>query len=175
MIVAFAGGLGSGKSTLSSSVATALGWPRTSFGTYVRSVAAVRELPDDREALQELGAELMRTIGPDGLTEATLKTVGWNSGDDIVLDGVRHEAVLEAVCSLAPCIFVFIAVSRPVRAERLALEGRLDDDLAHVEQHSTEAEVESRLRPRADLVLDGTGSVEVLTAKVVEFVRGRLR
>ena len=42
VVLAFAGGIASGKSTLSSGVSRALGWPRVSFGDYVRRVARER-------------------------------------------------------------------------------------------------------------------------------------
>jgi thymidylate kinase len=131
-------------------------------------------MPETREGLQALGAELLATLGPTGLTERTLYQVGWVPGVNVALEGVRHERVLEAIRALGPTMFVYIDVGRTTREERLRREGRLAGRLVEVEAHSTEVEVEHLLRPQADQIIDGTRSLNEIAADVAARVEGAL-
>ncbi len=59
-VLAFSGGIRSGKSTLSTGVAEALGCRRVSFGDYVRAITQVRGLENCRENWQAVGESLIR-------------------------------------------------------------------------------------------------------------------
>jgi len=101
LILAFSGGIGSGKSTLSSGVAEALEWPRVSFGRYVRAVALDRGLDaESREVLQEVGESLI-TAGWVPFCRAVLTQADWRPERSLVVDGIRHVEALQTLRALA--------------------------------------------------------------------------
>ncbi len=57
-ILAFAGRMGAGKSSVSGAFAADLGWKFASFGAFVRKTATNRGIEHTRESLQAVGAEL---------------------------------------------------------------------------------------------------------------------
>src|SRR5207237_1082407 len=84
LVMALSGRIGSGKTTVSTEVARRLGWVRTSFGDYVRSLARSRGLDDSRETLQPLGASVLNE-GVEPFCRAVLAQAGWTSGTPVVI------------------------------------------------------------------------------------------
>jgi len=174
IVLAFAGGLGSGKSTVSSAVARELGWPRTSFGAYVRAIARVRGLnARAREVQQEVGEQLVREEC-ESFCRAVLAHPRWQRGQPLVVDGIRHVEVLERLQQMvAPQAvrLVFIDVTDEERAARLHDKG-VDDpaQLQRIESHSTETQVHTVLPHMADKVVDGDRPIDVVVREVVSWV-----
>ena len=79
LVLAFAGSIASGKSTLSAGVAQQLGWRYASFGDYVRLVAREQGLDGSRAVLQEVGARLIDQ-GWKHFCWAVLGQVDWEPG-----------------------------------------------------------------------------------------------
>jgi dephospho-CoA kinase len=153
-VVGFSGGIASGKSSLSTAVSRATGWPRTSFGAYVRTVAAHRGLEPTRENFQAIGEELIEADARD-FCKNVLARAPWSPGDPLVIDGIRHLEVADLLAGMVrPTDFVLIFVELP-RAEREARLKNRDGEsrpLERFEHHSTEAQIFD-LRARADLLL----------------------
>lgn len=166
MIIALSGALGSGKSSVSQALATRLNWPRVSFGGYVRTIADERNLPKGRETLQALGAELLQEMGAKAFCIATLRQAGWKPGMDVVLDGVRHQEVLETLQQLDRTHLIFLSADEQTRVSRLRADGRAEDDLSTVEQHSTEVQVSSVLRELAEYVVDATKPLGLIVDEI---------
>jgi transcriptional regulator with XRE-family HTH domain/dephospho-CoA kinase len=173
LVLGFAGKMGSGKSMLSVEVAKALGWHRASFGDYLRTVAKSRGFEESREVLQELGASFVAK-GADEFCRAVLTHYRWNAGEPLVVDGIRHAEVVEALRRVvAPLEFrvVFLEVGDDKRLERLQ---RLDDTMTQklglVEAHSTEEQVKEGLSDLADLHLSGERPVSELVFAVVDWI-----
>ena len=170
-MLAFSGGIASGKSTLSEAVAQTLGCPRVSFGSYIREEAISRGLGVDRSVLQELGEELVRE-DIEKLCKAVLAQALWLPGSAVVVDGVRHVAVAHKLRELAtPSEFRLVHVSADgsTRASRLAARGDLADRLIEYERHSTEHDVVRLLPELADLVVDGQRSLDVIIEEVASW------
>jgi dephospho-CoA kinase len=173
IVLAFSGRMGSGKSTISKYVADALGWKKASFGEYIRSFAKAQGLEPSREVLQELG-ELLVNRGPEDFCRSLLLHYQWSSGEPLVIEGVRHVAVLRALQKLvAPLALrlVHIELSEKTRRERLErtdkdVLARLDD----IESHSTELEVGSTLPTWASWRVEGERPVEELVREIVSWV-----
>jgi dephospho-CoA kinase len=166
--VGFSGGIGSGKSALSDVVARALGWPRASFGDYVRSVASQRGLAATRETCQALGQELIDS-DTSGFCEAVLASVGWSPGSPVVVDGIRHLRVLDILAGMvgpSGLTLVFVDTPRGAREGRLKTRDGHTQPLDVLERHATEFEV-ARLRERSDLILDGERPVKQLRDEVM--------
>lgn len=175
-MLAFSGGIASGKSTLSEAVAQTLGCPRVSFGAYIREEAKRRGLSSDRATLQELGEELVRK-DTDGLCSAVLAQVAWSPGSAIVVDGVRHVGVAERLRTLAkPALFklVHVAADGSTRAFRLAARGESAERLVEYEKHSTEHDVARRLPEMADLIVDGRRGIDSVIEEVATWAEALL-
>lgn len=173
LVLGFAGKIGSGKSTISKEVANALGWTRASFGDYLRSRAKSSGFEQSREVLQEIGASLIEN-DPKEFCRAVLAHYKWNAGEPLVIDGIRHEEILEALRSLVAPLevrLVFLEVPDNQRLARLQkVNETVAENLAEVELHSTEVQVDDRLKELADLKLAGTQPVGELVSKVVGWV-----
>jgi dephospho-CoA kinase len=173
LVLAFAGSIASGKSTLSAGIAQTLGWRYASFGDYVRQVARERGLDGSREVLQEVGAALIDQ-GWKHFCWAVLGQVEWEPGQSLVIDGIRHVEAVEVLRQLvAPSevLLVFIAGEESIRHARLRQRSRTDDEtLQRVEGHSTEIQVKTRIPGMADFTVDGTRPVESLLQEIVTWV-----
>ena len=172
-VIALAGRIGSGKSRVSRELAQRLGWLLASFGAYVREEAARRGLDlHSRQVLQDIGEELI----VNGLREFcrnVLAASGWEPGVPLVVDGIRQLAALRELAGIVspmPVTLVFLDVPDKIRRQRLRDRGDEASASELVEWHSTEVEVRSALRERADLLIDGSQA----SAQVVEEILARL-
>jgi len=175
LVVCFAGGIGSGKSLVSKKVAAALGWPRVSFGDYVRGVARQRGLDQTRETLQQVGAELVAGNVED-FCRGVLDHAEWSSGESLVVDGIRHLEVMDTLRSMtvpSVVVLVFVDVGRAERKRRVLERAIGDISFENAERHSTEIQVGGRLREAADIVIDGRQPVDVVVKDAVEFIRAQ--
>ena len=173
-VIGFSGAFASGKSTLSEAVAHALGCKRVSFGGVVRAAAKSRGLDTTRETLQQVGEELV-SEDPDGFCNKVLESGGWNPGEGLVIDGIRHVDIakrLERLVRPAEFRLVHLAAPRDVRVERLKSRGEESalGAMARLESHSTEIEVERELPEVADLLIDGSSPLEQLIDEVADWV-----
>ena len=175
IILAFSGSIGSGKSTLSTGVAQGLGWPQTSFGSYIRAIAAQNDLDTtSREVLQQVGADLVAN-GWEQFCSAVLAQAGWQAGMSLVVDGLRHVEALETMRALthsSNVLLVYVALSRSEHLSRLTLMG-IDNPARQrrIDTHSTEIQVATRLPSMADLVVDGARSADELINEILAWTR----
>ncbi|GAP96587.1 AAA family ATPase [Leptolyngbya sp. NIES-2104] len=156
-VLAFSGSIASGKSTLSEELAKVLQWSRVSFGDYVRSVARSQGLTESREVLQAIGADLVER-DLEGFCRAVLAQAGWQVGQPIIIDGIRHVKALDSLRKIvAPMklYLIFVAVDEATRSVRLLERGVTSmEKYQHLEQDSTEQQVKAALAHTADLVID---------------------
>lgn len=172
-IVALAGGIGSGKSSVADELAARLGCKLARFGEYVRSIAAKRGLDPRREVLQGIGEQL---ISRDvmGFVRAVLDRSGWKPGDHLVVDGIRHVEAMAALRELAKpqsVLLVYLDVDDDARQARVACrDGSTKADLALAEAHSTEAQVRSLVAGMADLVVDARSLTATAVGAILTFI-----
>lgn len=171
-IVAFSGKIGSGKSTLSKSIAKDLNLPYISFGDYVRHVASLRGLDYSRDTLQSLGENLIKEQGWLKFCINVLHHGGWNTSKPVILDGIRHVEALECIKQIVhplEVILVFIQLAPVERARRITGRDKTDEpNLNRFDDHSTETQVNSTLLAAANIVVDGDMPLESLKNKVSE-------
>ena len=157
-VIALAGKIGSGKTSIAVALAHKLGCPRVGFGDYVRLEATKRGMdPGSREVLQELGESLLRQ-DLEGFCEAVLGQANRAPDGSLIVDGVRHVAVLDALDRLlrpSPVRLIYLAASDEARQLRLAAAGRWEPAvMAKAEVHSTEADLKAALPSRSSAVID---------------------
>lgn len=169
-ILAFAGPMASGKTTISRAVAETLGWPWAGFGAYIRAEAQRRGLQGDRTSLQQLGDALLAE-GEEAFCKGVLAEAGWVSGTPLVLDGVRHATVVNALHVLItpqPLVLVYVAITDDVRAARLGARG-VDADAQQLhDAHATESDVTTILPKLADLTVDGSWPLGTIIAHLTK-------
>lgn len=172
VVLAFSGKVASGKSTLAAEVAKALDWKRASFGDYVRIVAKSQGLEPSREVLQDLGESLAKT--PEGFCRSMLAHFGWQSGEPLVIDGVRHREIVDALRRIVAPLelrLIFVDIADEQRRERLVREGDVDPDrMPQIEKHSTERQVGTVLPGIADLRVSTGKSIGDVVREIVSWV-----
>lgn len=172
-VVAFAGKIGSGKTTISTAVSHALGCKRASFGDYVRHVVSKRGLELTRENLQRIGTEILEADSFE-FCKNVLEYSGWSQGESVVIDGLRHSETIPLLNQLVDperLRLVYLDVDEESRCARLGIrEQRHMAALVSGDAHSSEQQVATTLRNMADVVVDGRKSIEDCVAAVVEWM-----
>jgi dephospho-CoA kinase len=170
MIIAIAGQIGSGKSTLSRILASRLNAKLLAFGDYVRARARRQGLDaNSRSMLQDLGQRLAND--PATFVKDALSWIEYGRGDRCIIDGVRHKAVWEEITNISRRInedakLVFLSVTGPERERRLLARGLEIDAIATFDNHPSERDVSHYFYEAADLRLDGRQT----TAELVEII-----
>ncbi len=86
-IVGISGRIGTGKTAISTALANRLDWTRVSLGDYVRAVAHERHIIETRQALEDLGQQLV---------ESNVKTFCQNALRFVIGGGGWHSS---PICS----------------------------------------------------------------------------
>jgi dephospho-CoA kinase len=176
MAVTFAGKIGSGKTTITKSLAKTLGWPRVGFGEYVRSVARERGEPQTRKHLQELGTRLLAD-DPHQFCKAVLLSAEWRRGESLIIDGLRHVETIEIIREfVSPAILRIVLLSVPEQARIRRLKERGEGDaltIVEVEAHSSEQQVASGLSAFADLSIDGDKKNDAVVSEIAAWIRNQ--
>lgn len=177
-VVCLSGRIGSGKTSVSAALGSARRAVTASFGAYVRREAVARGLDaEQREVLQDLGAELIAENGHEWLCRQVVATANWNGDCDLVIDGVRHVEVLETIRRITyPVRTLLVYLALEAEAElgvRAELRGVSSGARADLEQHSTEIDVIRALPDLADVVVSAENSVEQIVDTINTFLDGQ--
>ncbi len=154
-IILLTGRPGSGKTSLAKALFEATGWRRAGFGDYVRGHCRAHGFGEDRANLQRVGQQLVERDAA-AFCKEFLAWSGWTSGSNLIVDGLRHAAVLNEFRKLADEQICLVFVEAPDHVRQRRLLDRGERQLADSADEPTEREVGSILRERADLVLNGT-------------------
>jgi dephospho-CoA kinase len=161
-VLCFSGRIASGKTSISRGVAESLLCKYASFGEYIRYVAVKRGLdPNNRKVLQDVGQEQIDK-GWSDFCKSLLEFVGWNPGENLIIDGIRHQLAVETIRDIARPIntyMIFIDTNEQIRQSRLQQRGNGQDQKI-IENHPVEIESKSELINNADLVVDGALPLE---------------
>lgn len=161
LIVCFAGKIGSGKTSITEALSECLGWTRVGFGDYVRAELARRGgNPENRLELQDLGQDLVDS-DVVALCRSVLTPQVLVPGGALLVDGIRHAAVYQAITELirpSRACLVFLQTADEVRMTRAHARG--ESDFLSAEVHRAEAELDGTLPAMADVVIDASGSFQ---------------
>ena len=172
LLLCFSGQIGSGKSSISTAVAQALGWQRTGFGDYLRAEIARRGGdPNDRKSLQELGQALV-AADPDAFCRDVLASGGFIPGDNFIIDGIRHTSIFEILASVSlpsNTKLLFLSACEAMRAARITSR-RDAKDFARASAHSVEAQLDRALPNVADGFIDADQPLDRVLDDALKFV-----
>lgn len=145
-----------GKTSIAVKLATDLKCPLVSFGDYVRAQARtlLGDINPNRRFLQNLGQELV-SRNPEGVCRDVLESIISNTERPVVIDGLRHLALLPYIATLLDdreVKLIFVEASPEARVKRWGSEiTRLD--LGAIDRHPVEADL-SQIRGRAHVIID---------------------
>ena len=170
LTIALAGSVGSGKSTVAQEIAQRLGCPVAGFGNYVRYLAIEAGEATDRLSLQRLGqAEI--EADPTNFVQRFLDWAPLVPSRSLIIDGVRHAAVDEALRTWARSArreYVLVLLDTPV-GERAARRHKGDEGaMVRTDGHPVERETKVLLPDLADLVVDGSGTVDEVLSRIAD-------
>lgn len=169
-VLVFSGGIGSDRSKLAASVASALGWSKAKFSDEIKKrIEAAGEDPNQRSKLQSFGQDMVQN-DLAGFVQAVLDSAGFEPGSSCVVDGLRHiEVLLELKERVEGSTVGYIHVHEDVtRIEKSAEErGINEQNLFRYNQALSEAQIPRILPAYADIELDAADGLRLNTEKVL--------
>lgn len=177
-LVAIAGPIASGKSTLARALADRWSCPRAAFGALVAHEAQARAWPTDRDALQTLGAALIDELGWPEFCRRTFEHVGagWNTSP-LVVDGVRHRAAVETLGEqhvAGSALLVYVTCDAAERERRQLERGASVEDVRRWDLGPTENEL-GVLERLAGVIVAGDRPPGDAIARIEAALDGRRR
>lgn len=173
LLLCFSGQIGSGKSSISTAVATALNWQRTGFGDYLRNeIARLGGDPNDRRALQDLGQKRVEE-DPTAFCRDVLAFGCFQPGEPFVIDGVRHVRIYEILAGLvAPsqARLLFLGACETTRIVRVRTRSDAGD-FDRASTHRVETELANDLPLKADGIVDANQPLDRVLADCLDLVR----
>jgi shikimate kinase len=154
IVIAFAGPIGSGKTTISRALAKKLHSKHASFGDHFRAMASrLGHNPSERAVLQRLGEEQVG-LSPESVCRELLNAYEWKPTDGtIVIDGVRHLEILSALTNAVAPLDVFLVYVQRDNMRSTLLSTKVGkQNMELFDAHSTELQ-NNILRSAADIVV----------------------
>lgn len=171
LVICFSGRIGSGKSSVTESLAAALGWRRAGFGDYLRQrIVQEGGDPTSRQALQDLGQRLVDT-DPDQFCRDVIAGVGFRPSEDLLLDGIRHLDIyrrVERLVAPSQARLIHLAADDEHVRDRVARREDGAADLARAESHRVESDLSMSLPSIADVTIDANLPLTVVLDRCVD-------
>lgn len=165
LVVTFAGQIGSGKSSVSRSLAENLKWPRAAFGDYLRKLAIERGLDaDNRQVLQDLGQFLVAKDSRE-FCRAFLLDGGFSPSINMLVDGVRHVSIQRDITVLvAPSEskLIYLRAGEGERLARVKSRPAGQSDFNRAQEHAVESQLRLDLPSVADAVIDAEQDLPIV-------------
>lgn len=172
LLLCFAGQIGSGKSSVSTLVASALGWRRTGFGDYLRSeIAQLGGDPNNRNTLQDFGQSRVED-DPETFCRDVLAAAGFQPGSNFVIDGIRHAVIFELLTTIGKpsrAKLLFLGAPETVRNDRVQIRSDAQD-FARAISHNVELELQGAVPLRADAIVDADQPLDRVVAACLALV-----
>lgn len=179
LIVALAGSVGAGKSTVADGLACRLGGTTAGFGNYVRHLAVGLGEKPERSALQRIGQKQIEANSKAFI----LGFLDWASPDlarPFIIDGVRHavvDAALRAWSSKQNCDYMLVIIDTSLRERAKRGYGGNERQVRNVEAHPVERGNVETLSDLAEVVVSGDGEPKEVIACIMlsNALAGRFR
>jgi len=155
IVIGVAGRIGSGKSTVAHLLERELGFRYFRYSLELASWFGID--PNDRERLQEVGAEVMAGEGQRKLNSRMIEHIG--PGIDAAVDGLRHPTDFECLQGAFGSRFflLFVEAASRTRFERMRFKRGFEtyDQFVETDTRPTELNIE-QLMPLATKRISGT-------------------
>lgn len=150
-----------GKSTITEAIALHTGFPRISFGNVLREYSEEQDLPQTREALQDLGQEILDEYGYEGFLEWTIEhspNINWNG--PLLIDGLRHPVIYECILEMfLSTILVYCNCNVQMQIDRIVARDRITKEEAlKIISHPTEKYIQD-IKPYADIIYQSGSNI----------------
>jgi len=157
-IICISGRICAGKSQAAECISRKFGFPVISFGEFLHYYSIKNKYSIERQTFSELGDKLV-SQDPQHFLNEVIEYFPIDK-DSIILDGVRHKAILDAITEITENrIAIFINTSFKTRYQRCYSRKKIYDDFSTFEKfykadsHRVEAEIES-LKLYCDIIVD---------------------
>lgn len=140
-VVGFAGRAGSNRSTVAKTCSEMANVPMASFGDFCELATTMFLNTEDRSAQQLVGEALVKR--PNDFAAALLRSVDYQPGGALIVDGVRHVEIVDALKRLvvpAEMNLVFVYASDELIEQELRKNAG-EDEIALWKNHSTELQL----------------------------------
>lgn len=170
----------SGKTTYSKEIANFLNIRTKSFGAYLKYYCELNGIEVNRENLQKIGEEYIKTQ-PKIFLQKVLSFE--NDGSDIIIiEGVRHKIIFDELLHLSENVLpIFIDADQQTRYQRYINRNKESDIIVSFKQfltidnHPVEIEIES-LRSRCSFIIDSVNQpMNIAMESIKIFLNNYLR
>lgn len=170
-IIGFCGQTGAGKTSVVRELAHLLGGEVVSFGSYVRAEALRCGKEIDRLTLQTFGQNLIDEYGYERFVQQVLPSSRLEQNVLILLDGVRHVDIWQAVQGLLPqSMLIYLHCDEEQRIERLLTREHLSlSAVQSILQHPMDQNI-VLLRSLANLLVLST-ELERTVSEIIDVLR----
>lgn len=171
--ICIAGKIACGKSTVAEAIMLHTGFPRISFGDILQKYSEEQDLPQTREALQELGQKILDQYGYDGFLKWAIDhspNINWN--DSLIIDGLRHVAVYRHITELFPeTILVYCSCDIQTQIKRILSRNRITrEEAIKIVSHPTEKYIQE-LEPYTDVIYRSESDIPGILSKLDKLVQ----
>ena len=175
--ICIAGKIACGKSTVAKEITVYTGFPRISFGDILRNYSQEHDIPQTREALQDLGQKILDQHGYEGFLKWAMNNspnTDWNGS--LVIDGLRHVAVYESIVELFPeTILVYCSCDPEVQVNRILSRDKITKEEAiKIVSHPTERYIQE-LEPYAHIVYRPESDIQDIMRQLDKIIQNFCR
>lgn len=119
---------GSGQDTLADSFCKYLGFHKFSLGDVIRNIARERNLPEKREVLQNIRAELDTSYGREFIPLALLKVIRNSGYNKIIITGIRTREEYRIFSQHLGMRLLFVYADEDIRYKRMIARKEAKDE-----------------------------------------------
>lgn len=176
LVIGIAGELLSGKSTAAKFFEEKFKAKTFRFSNIINEILDILDLEHTRENQQQLGVVLKEIYGEDVLAHAITERMKTLNDPFILIDGFRKKEEVSVLKQLKNFKFLFIKAPLEMRYKRLKERNEKVgessttlEEFVEQQKHGADKDI-PELEQYADCVIENTGSVQDLEAKLTSFM-----
>jgi dephospho-CoA kinase len=166
----------SGKSSVISYLSRIYNWDIISFSTYIKKLAAAKNLPPTRDVYQQLGHQIFTNTVPSEFLRAAITASNPVSSVHL-FDSVRHLQILEEIRqTYSVTTVIYLRATDEVRYQRFLSRANVGDsilsfeDFLRMNKQPVECSI-TAIADYADLIIDSTNSIETVIERIEQVLQ----